>query len=145
MAKPFAPEVLLNMVSRFAPANKVEKLQPVVADKKSLDLLSIAERVAQSDASVMVTGPSGSGKEVLSRFIHDNSKRKDGPFVAINCAAIPESMLEAFAFVDFKNKLRVRISLEYVPDFNINTSMVIGEGEVLIQQRFGLFQACVQQ
>ncbi|PMG75005.1 sigma-54-dependent Fis family transcriptional regulator [Shewanella sp. 10N.286.51.B7] len=97
LAKPFAPEVLLNQVSRYLPL-KQNLDQPVVADDKSLALLSIAQRVASSDASVMIMGPSGSGKEVLSRYIHQNSSRSQQPFIAINCAAIPENMLEATLF-----------------------------------------------
>ncbi|KAF7787096.1 two-component system, response regulator FlrC [Pseudoalteromonas rubra] len=98
MAKPFAPEVLLNMVSRYMPEKAKETDGPVVADSKSLELLELAKKVARSDASVMVLGPSGSGKEVLARYIHDRSERADQPFVAINCAAIPENMLEATLF-----------------------------------------------
>ncbi|CCQ09732.1 Flagellar regulatory protein FleQ [Pseudoalteromonas luteoviolacea B = ATCC 29581] len=98
MAKPFAPEVLLNMVSRYMPEKAKETDGPVVADPASLKLLELAAKVARSDASVMVLGPSGSGKEVLARYIHDKSPRADEAFVAINCAAIPENMLEATLF-----------------------------------------------
>ncbi len=98
MAKPFAPEVLLNMVSRYAPVKSDDNGDAVVADEKSLKLLALADKVAKTDANVMVLGPSGSGKEVMSRYIHNASLRKDGPFVAINCAAIPDNMLEATLF-----------------------------------------------
>ncbi|MGL6258077.1 sigma-54-dependent transcriptional regulator [Vibrio sp. WXL103] len=98
MAKPFAPEVLLNMVSRYAPVKSEHDGDAVVADPKSLKLLALADRVAKTDANVMVLGPSGSGKEVMSRYIHNASNRKSGPFVAINCAAIPDNMLEATLF-----------------------------------------------
>ena len=98
MAKPFAPEVLLNMVSRYAPVKSDDNGDAVVADEKSLKLIALAEKVAKTDANVMVLGPSGSGKEVMSRHIHNTSNRKDGPFVAINCAAIPDNMLEATLF-----------------------------------------------
>lgn len=97
LAKPFAPEVLLNQVSRYLKPKMVEN-KPIVADDKSLALLNLAQRVASSDASVMILGPSGSGKEVLARYIHQNSNREQGPFIAINCAAIPENMLEATLF-----------------------------------------------
>ncbi|WP_076410919.1 sigma-54 dependent transcriptional regulator [Shewanella sp. UCD-KL12] len=97
LAKPFAPEVLLNQVSRYVKPKTVEN-KPIVADDKSLALLNLAQRVASSDASVMILGPSGSGKEVLARYIHQNSNREQGPFIAINCAAIPENMLEATLF-----------------------------------------------
>ncbi|MGL4717448.1 MAG: sigma-54-dependent transcriptional regulator [Aeromonas sp.] len=98
LAKPFSPEVLLNQVSRYVPARKVEKHAVVYGDPKTAELFQLATRVARSDATVMVTGPSGTGKEVLARFIHDNSNRAEQPFVAINCAAIPENMLEATLF-----------------------------------------------
>ncbi|SHG05071.1 two-component system, response regulator FlrC [Marisediminitalea aggregata] len=98
LSKPFAPEVLLNLVGRYAPAQKVESRQPVVGDPRSEELLLLARKVARSEATVMVLGPSGSGKEVLSRYIHDNSQRANSSFVAINCAAIPENMLEATLF-----------------------------------------------
>ncbi|MDP5031715.1 MAG: sigma-54 dependent transcriptional regulator [Paraglaciecola sp.] len=98
LSKPFAPEVLLNLVGRYAPAHKVESCNPIVGDPSSAQLLELAKKVARSEASVMVLGPSGSGKEVLARFIHDQSPRSQQPFVAINCAAIPENMLEATLF-----------------------------------------------
>ena len=98
MAKPFAPEVLLNMVSQYAPITQVDVKEPIVADTKSVELLSLARKVASTEASVMVLGPSGSGKEVLSQYVHHHSARAEQPFVAINCAAIPENMLEATLF-----------------------------------------------
>ncbi|WP_310103190.1 sigma 54-interacting transcriptional regulator [Sphingomonas sp. BE138] len=71
---------------------------PTAADPESLALLALAERVAQADITVLINGPTGTGKEVLARTIHLNSARRDGPFVAINCAALPETMLEAMLF-----------------------------------------------
>lgn len=98
LSKPFAPEVLLNLVSRYAPSHKIESRTPIAADPSSLKLLELSRKVAGSEATVMVLGPSGSGKEVLSRYIHDQSARAGEAFVAINCAAIPENMLEATLF-----------------------------------------------
>ncbi|MDN4503166.1 sigma-54 dependent transcriptional regulator [Alteromonadaceae bacterium BrNp21-10] len=98
LAKPFAPQVLLNLVERYAPAPPVLSRTPIVVDPSSIKMLELAERVAASEATVMILGPSGSGKEVLARYIHDKSSRKDHAFVAINCAAIPENMLEATLF-----------------------------------------------
>jgi len=98
MAKPFAPEVLLNMVNQYLPQRIDDDLRPVVADKQSVDLIHLAKKVAATDASVMILGPSGSGKEVLAQYIHQQSKRVEKPFIAINCAAIPENMLEATLF-----------------------------------------------
>ncbi|HEX4846860.1 MAG TPA: sigma 54-interacting transcriptional regulator [Novosphingobium sp.] len=71
---------------------------PVAADPESLSVLALAERLAASEIPVLVGGPTGTGKEVLSRFIHARSPRAAGPFVAVNCAAMPESMLEALLF-----------------------------------------------
>ena len=97
LQKPFAPEVLLNLVNRY-----IKPLQgndaPVIVDPKSKALFEVAMKVSQTEATVMLTGPSGAGKEVMARYIHNNSKRSDQPFVAINCAAIPENMLEATLF-----------------------------------------------
>ncbi len=71
---------------------------PSAADPQSLALFALAERVAQSDVTVLVGGPTGTGKEVLSRFIHNRSPRSNKSFVAVNCAALPETMLEALLF-----------------------------------------------
>ena len=98
LAKPFSPEVLLNQVSRYAPVHKIPSCTPVFGDNNTEALFKMADKVAASDASVMITGPSGSGKEVLSRYLHDKSSRKDEAFVAINCGAIPDTMLESTLF-----------------------------------------------
>ena len=58
----------------------------------------MAEKVAKTDVTVFIHGPTGTGKEVISNYIHQNSERSEKPFVAINCAAIPENMLEAMLF-----------------------------------------------
>jgi len=98
LAKPFSPEVLLNTVSRYVAAEPVSSIEPVVAAASSKQLLALCAKVACTDASVMISGPSGSGKEVLARYIHQLSERSSGPFIAINCAAIPENMLESTLF-----------------------------------------------
>ena len=67
-------------------------------DQTSRDLLALARRVAKTDVTVFVNGPTGTGKEVLAKFIHNHSERADAPFVAVNCAAIPDNMLEAILF-----------------------------------------------
>ncbi len=67
-------------------------------DEKTFELLSLARRVALTDVTVFINGPTGSGKEVLANYLHENSPRKEEPFVAVNCAAIPENMLEAILF-----------------------------------------------
>jgi two-component system response regulator FlrC len=75
---------------------------PIAADPESLSVLALAERIATSDIPILINGPTGTGKEVLSRFIHDRSTRAGKPFVAINCAAMPETMLEAMLFGHLK-------------------------------------------
>ncbi|WCM26609.1 sigma-54 dependent transcriptional regulator [Sphingomonas sp. QA11] len=82
----------------FIRALVAEQETPTAADPESLALYALAERVAAADISVLINGPTGTGKEVLARSIHLNSSRRDGPFIAINCAALPETMLEALLF-----------------------------------------------
>ncbi|EQD65120.1 two-component response regulator, partial [mine drainage metagenome] len=72
--------------------------EPVARAAESQRLLGIARRVAATDCTVLIWGESGTGKEVLARYIHRRSLRAKGPFVAVNCAAIPENMLEATLF-----------------------------------------------
>ncbi len=99
LVKPFEAEVLVSKVAgNILPANQDPLDGPVAEDLRSREILELARRVAQSDATVMLNGESGTGKEVFARYIHQTSSRRDAPFVAINCAAIPENMLEAVLF-----------------------------------------------
>ena len=70
----------------------------LTAEPKLKKLLSRLRGVARSSATVLITGESGTGKEVLARFIHQESERRNGPFIAINCAALPEQLLESELF-----------------------------------------------
>ncbi len=97
LVKPFEADVLLNMVNRFLTQKTVTK-SLIAEDEKTMRAVALAERVAVADATVMINGESGTGKEVIARHIHNCSTRVNGPFIAINCAAIPENMLEAVLF-----------------------------------------------
>ena len=97
LVKPFEADELKRVVDKYlkplVPAGEI-----VAADAASQALLRVAARVAATRATVTISGESGCGKEVVARYIHENSARSEQPFVAINCAAIPENMLEAVLF-----------------------------------------------
>lgn len=96
MLKPFEPKALLDQIARYATPPQAEGV--IAEDARSREVLLLASRVARTDATVLLTGESGTGKEVFARYIHDQSLRARGPFVAINCAAIPDTLLEATLF-----------------------------------------------
>ena len=101
LVKPFDIDQLINIVKNNIQAKFLKTSSDdnyISVDKKSIDTKKIARRVATTSVSVFIRGQSGTGKEVLARFIHANSPRSKQPFVAINCAAIPENMLEAVLF-----------------------------------------------
>lgn len=97
LEKPFSTEKLVSVVERFVSC-EVDDQEPVAEDVETRKVFQLAKKVAQTDSSVMIMGESGTGKEVLARYIHRFSPRSDQAFVAINCAAIPENMLEATLF-----------------------------------------------
>ena len=82
------------LVARFID----EDQSAAAGDPSTFNLLRLARRVAASDVTVMLVGPTGTGKEVLSRFLHKASPRNRNPFIAVNCAAVPDTMLEALLF-----------------------------------------------
>ena len=99
LAKPFEPANLLRLVQRYRLRPQAEDDGGfIAADPKTGALLALAERVAASATTVLLSGESGSGKEVLARHIHRRSPRADEAFVAINCAAIPDNLIEATLF-----------------------------------------------
>jgi len=103
LVKPFDAKLLVEKVSQFILNNDIspepeQDSELIAEDEESKRMMLLAKRVAESDATVLITGESGSGKEVYARFIHRHSSVGKGPFVAINCAAIPENMLEAELF-----------------------------------------------
>ncbi|HTT40869.1 MAG TPA: sigma-54 dependent transcriptional regulator [Burkholderiales bacterium] len=99
LAKPFEPQDLVSEVARWMlPSGFGEEGEVIAEAPATRQVLELARRVAGTDATVLLTGESGVGKEVFARFIHRTSPRANKPFVAINCAAIPESLLEATLF-----------------------------------------------
>ena len=102
-------KVTIPKIAETTPAARNYSLQMIVtlclddthvaaADPASRQLMALAVRVAETDVTAFINGPTGTGKEVLAKFIHNQSARKENAFVAVNCAAIPENMLEAILF-----------------------------------------------
>ncbi|RDH43572.1 sigma-54-dependent transcriptional regulator [Zooshikella ganghwensis] len=99
LVKPFEPDALLAEIRRVLQGTPKKSCdEPVAEEESSRQLLLLARKVAATDSTVLITGESGTGKEVLAQYIHRHSPRNEQPFVAINCAAIPENMLEATLF-----------------------------------------------
>lgn len=98
IVKPFEASLLLEKAQRYLNVDASSEDDFVAVDAQTQKIKRLAQKVAASDASVMITGESGTGKEVLARYLHQQSRRAQGPFIAINCAAIPETMLEATLF-----------------------------------------------
>ena len=111
--KPFQNDALIAIVKRAAETRQLKTenralkreikkrdtgSRPIGANRAWLDVLSVAETVATSDSTVLLQGESGTGKGVIARFIHELSMRSAGPFVSINCGALPESLLESELF-----------------------------------------------
>lgn len=99
LMKPFEVQELLTVLNKYQPnTNPVVDDVPIAESDESKRLFQIAKKVAATDSTVLISGESGTGKEVLARYLHQNSQRSGQPFIAINCAAIPENMLEAMLF-----------------------------------------------
>ncbi|MEM7292957.1 MAG: sigma-54 dependent transcriptional regulator, partial [Pseudomonadota bacterium] len=98
LAKPFEVTDLMAKVENLITLYEHRTEQFIAEDSIMKELLAMTQRVAQTDTTVMISGPSGAGKEVVARHIHLHSQRAERPFIAINCAAIPENMLEAVLF-----------------------------------------------
>lgn len=92
-----------NMVSEllepyYEMKDLVQEGELVCCSKKMKDLIGLAKKVASSDATILITGPSGTGKELVAEILHENSLRKGKPFLRINCAAIPSNLMESELF-----------------------------------------------
>lgn len=98
MVKPFEADQFLEQVKLYIKRGDDQYENSVVQDAKMVRLYDLANRVAKTESTVLIQGESGTGKEVIARFVHENSWRNSGPFIAINCAAIPSNMLEAVLF-----------------------------------------------
>ncbi len=120
LIKPFVPDQLIEIITRYRPPSAA--IEAMVASQKSvsatksitesnksapaiiavdpamINTLARCERVAKTDTSVLITGGSGVGKEIIAHHIHLTSKRASGPYVALNCAAIPDTLLESILF-----------------------------------------------
>ncbi len=106
--KPFSPEVIEELIRRTFELSAIATSKPLEMDhskKPSVyksaymeHVFTLAKEVAKSEATVLITGESGTGKEVLARFVHENSNHAKGAFVAVNCAAIPENLIESELF-----------------------------------------------
>jgi two-component system response regulator FlrC len=101
LIKPFLPQQLIEVIQRHLPspaAGDAQSAAIIATDPATLAALQRCERVANTDATVLLTGESGVGKDVFARRLHTQSARKERPYVAINCAAIPENLLESTLF-----------------------------------------------
>ena len=101
LIKPFEASTLVEKVAKFVNSSESELEllnNRVVFDEKMKQLYALTAKVAKTDVTVLLQGESGTGKEVMARYIHQNSLYHQGPFIAVNCAAIPENMLEAILF-----------------------------------------------
>jgi len=113
--KPFSNDELLAILQRAAEQRKLKTenralkreirqrdrsrfIEPIGKAKGFLEVLGLARQVAPTESTVLILGESGTGKEVIARYIHELSQRSDGPFSSINCAALPESLLESELF-----------------------------------------------
>ncbi len=108
VTKPVNFEELINLLNKAIEAKKLRErvrslegflgMDLVAESPQMRSVLDTARKVAPFDTSVLITGDSGVGKEVVARFIHKNSRRSNGPFLAVNCAALPENLIEAELF-----------------------------------------------
>src|SRR5258705_2662808 len=93
---PLPPDPAL--IAAVLPAVADESHQLIFEDEATAQIVSMADQIAPSEASILITGESGTGKEVIARYVHQKSRRVSKPFISVNCAAIPENLLESELF-----------------------------------------------
>jgi len=93
---PLPPDA--DLIAAVIEAVSDDRMEMIAEDPAMQRVVALARQVAASDASILITGESGSGKEVMARYVHARSRRKDRPFISVNCAAIPENLLESELF-----------------------------------------------
>jgi DNA-binding NtrC family response regulator len=151
IVKPFSSEVLESTVKRSLGADseftgKVPAIKDassgkgiITDDPKMLKLLSMARNAAASNATVLILGESGTGKELVARYIHDHSLRKDEPFVAVNCASIPNGLLESELFGHEKGSFTSAFSTRIGKFEQAHNGTIlldeVGEMEMVIQAK----------
>lgn len=96
LQKPFEPERLTSLIEKYLPNYLIEEI--IIEDPRSVEIYQYAKKISSTQSNVLLSGASGTGKEVMAKYIHQNSERSEQKFVAINCAAIPENMLESTLF-----------------------------------------------
>ncbi len=98
LMKPFSFDSLKNAVTGLLTPSAVDTSDIITEDETMLNILKMAKEVARTDTTVLITGESGTGKELIARYIHQHSRRGDRRMIAVNCAAIPENLLESELF-----------------------------------------------
>ncbi len=98
LIKPFEASTLVEKVADFVASESEPVNDRVIIDERMKKIYALAAKVAKTEVTVLLQGQSGTGKEVMAKYIHHNSLNHEGPLIAVNCAAIPENMLEAMLF-----------------------------------------------
>jgi DNA-binding NtrC family response regulator len=140
----FAPDEPIAVL--LTPMKTKAEPNPVFADPKSQQLRARAERIAAVDEAVLIVGPTGSGKEILARLLHRRSPRQHGPFVAVNCGAIPVNLLEAYFFGQVKGAFNDATNREgYLAEANGGTLFLDEIGDLPLEHQVKLLRALEDQ
>ena len=97
------------LIAAVLTAISTDEHEFIYRDRVMMKVVSLADQIAPSEASIMITGESGTGKEVMARYVHSKSRRAKKPFISVNCAAIPENLLESELFGHEKGHLPARL------------------------------------